>query len=67
MPTERDELQYWTESILGNMRSYIDAGLNSGGPNPPPLSKQKKEAALCDRLAVTSCLRLWIQKQKQGL
>lgn len=33
----------------------------------PPSSKQKEEAALCDRLAVTSCLWLWIQKQNQGL
>lgn len=30
-------------------------------------SKQKKEVALCDWLAVTSCLWLYIQKQNQGL
>lgn len=61
-----DELLYWTENILENLSSETDAKPNSNLPPPTP-NKQKKEAALCDRLAVTSCLWLWIQKQNQGL
>lgn len=64
--TVKKHMSLWNEQKMDSGAANHCATLSLGAQIKPSC-KQKKEAAFCDRLAVTSCLWLYVQKQNQGL
>lgn len=64
--TVKKHKSLWNEQKMDSGAANHCAALSLGAQIKPSC-KQKKEAAFCDRLAVTSCLWLCVQKQNQGL
>lgn len=64
--TVKKHMSLWNEQKMDSGAANHCAALSLGAQIKPSC-KQKKEAAFCDRLAVTSCLWLYVQKQNQGL